>query len=80
MDDVGRLGAVARNGDRLATLRTLRDVLADSMDSSQDARSVAALSRQMTDVLAQIDDLTADADEKPQTKLDELLARRNKAG
>lgn len=51
------LEATARDGDRLRTLRALRDRLAREIDETRSARDVAALSRQLTEVLAEIDDL-----------------------
>ena len=46
-DDLGRLGRAVRTDDSLESLIELRNVLADAMDSSEDARSIAALSRQI---------------------------------
>lgn len=51
------LASAASGGDRLGTLRALRDRIAREIDTTQSARDVAALSRQLTDVLAQIEDL-----------------------
>jgi hypothetical protein len=51
------LEATARGGDRLATLRALRDRLAKEIDETRSARDVAALSRQLTEVLAEIEAL-----------------------
>ena len=61
---------------RLVGLVALRDVLARQIDEAQQARDVAALSRQFTDVLLQIDELQAPLVEKPLTALDELNKRR----
>ena len=54
--ELGRLGRAVRTEQTFESLIELRNVLADAMDSSEDARSIAALSRQMTEVLALIDE------------------------
>jgi hypothetical protein len=61
---------------RLAGLVALRDRLAREIDEAQQSRDVAALSRQFSDVLLQIDELEAPLVEKPLTALDELNKRR----
>jgi len=61
---------------RLAGLVALRDKLAAEIDTAEQSRDVAALSRQFTDVLLQIDELEAPTLEKPLTALDELNKRR----
>lgn len=61
---------------RLAGLIALRDRLALEIDSAAQSRDVAALSRQFSDVLLQIDELEAPLVEKPLTALDELNKRR----
>ena len=61
---------------RLAGLVALRDRLAREIDEAQQSRDVAALSRQFSDVLLQIDELEAPLQEKPLTALDELNKRR----
>ena len=61
---------------RLAGLVALRDRLAREIDSAEQSRDVAALSRQFSDVLLQIDELEAPMVEKPLTALDELNKRR----
>jgi hypothetical protein len=61
---------------RLAGLIALRDRLALEIDSAAQSRDVAALSRQFSDVLLQIDELEAPMLEKPLTALDELNKRR----
>lgn len=64
----------ATSGDRLATLRALRDKLAAEIDTCESGRDLAALSRQLTLVLGEIADLspTAEVD-----VVDEIAARRN---
>jgi hypothetical protein len=66
----------AASGDRLAALRDLRDLVARALVTTESARDVAALSRQMTDVLAQIEAVEKAAPEKKGTALDELQNRR----
>jgi hypothetical protein len=61
---------------RLAGLVALRDRLAAEIDTAEQSRDVAALSRQFSDVLLQIDELEAPMLEKPLTALDELNKRR----
>lgn len=66
-------GAAASN-DRLATLVALRNTLARSIDECESMRDLAALSRQMTDVLAQIDAVAPP--EQKGDAVDEIAARR----
>jgi hypothetical protein len=61
---------------RLAGLVALRDRLAREIDEARQSRDVAALSRQFSDVLLQIDELEEPLAEKPLTALDELNKRR----
>ena len=61
---------------RLHGLIALRDRLAQEIDTAEQSRDVAALSRQFSDVLLQIDELEAPTLEKPLTALDELNKRR----
>ena len=61
--ELGRLGRAVRTEQTFESLVELRNVLADAMDSSEDARSIAALSRQMTEVLALIDEARPPVDE-----------------
>lgn len=61
---------------RLQGLIALRDRLAREIDGAEKSRDVAALSRQFSDVLLQIDELEAPLLEKPLTALDELNKRR----
>lgn len=64
----------AVTGDRLTTLRALRDHLAAAIDGCDSMRDLAALSRQLADVVAQIDAL-----DPPKTEVspaDEVAQRR----
>ena len=79
--ELGRLGRAVRTEQTFESLIELRNVLADAMDSSEDARSIAALSRQMTEVLALIDEARPPVDEgKPLTVVEQLMERRKSAG
>jgi hypothetical protein len=62
---------------RLAGLVALRDRLAMELDSAEQSRDVAALSRQFSDVLLQIDELDVKpAADAPVSPLDEMRRRR----
>lgn len=61
---------------RLAGLIALRDRLAVEVDRCESARDVAALSRQFTDVLLQIDELSVNTESAPKTGKDMLEQRR----
>ena len=76
VSDSPSLVAAAASGDRAATLRALRDRLALEVETSNSARDVAALSRQLTDVLSLIEALPKPAEGTP---LDELTQRRGRA-
>lgn len=67
----------AVSSDRLAGLQALRDVLAQAIDSGPKPAELAALSRQLTDVLSQIEAVEKAQPEKKGTALDELTSRRS---
>lgn len=73
---VGVAGA-AGTGDRVAALRALRDRLAAEIDECDSARDLAALSRQLTDVLGQLAEFAPAVREV--SPLDELAERRRKS-
>jgi hypothetical protein len=50
------VASAAKTGDTLATLVALRDRLAQQLDETRSGRDTAALSRQLTLVLKQIED------------------------
>lgn len=75
----GGIAVVAATGDRLATLGALRDLLAREIQGCESSRDLAALSRQLTLVLADIEELAPPAAEKG-TPLDELRKRRAARG
>lgn len=70
-----RIAAIAAEGDRLATMRALRDRLAADLDDCASARDVAALSRQLSQALDIIDGLEAGR-KMARSPLDDLAARR----
>ena len=70
------LSEAAASGSRIDALRSLRSVLAESIDTCESARDLAALSRQLTDVLTQIEQAEKAAPAKKGTALDELENRR----
>lgn len=61
---------------RLAGLVALRERLAREIDTAEQSRDVAALSRQFTDVLLQIEELSTNAEAGPKTGKDMLEQRR----
>lgn len=75
----GGIAVVAAAGDRLVTLRALRDLLAREIEGCESPRDLAALSRQLTLVLADIEELAPPAEQKG-TPLDELRRRRSARG
>lgn len=79
-EEVGRLGKAVRSEDSLEALLELRNVLADAMDRSQDARSIAALSRQITEVLERIDKLRPEEEkgDRELTVVEQLMERRKR--
>lgn len=52
------LANVAASGEQLATLRALRDRLAEEIDLTKSARDVASLSKQLVEVLREIEELS----------------------
>lgn len=68
------LRTAAESGNRLETLRSLRDTLAGQIDACESGRDMAALSRQLTDVLSQIASLAPE--QKAGDPVDEIAARR----
>ncbi|WP_326600522.1 hypothetical protein [Rhodococcus sp. PD04] len=76
----GTLSAAVETDDRATILRALRLRLTKAIEESTSARDIAALSKQLLDVLAQLDALEgrtgAAAPERRSTPLDELNKRR----
>lgn len=71
-DTTPMVAPTAAKGDQLDTLIALRDRLAHELDVTRSARDVAALSRQLTEVLALIADL--DNTEEEHDELADLIA------
>lgn len=70
------LADVAAGGDRLVTLRRLRDELASMLDATSSAREWASLSQRFMDVLEQIATAEKPAPPAKGTGLDEFTRRR----
>ena len=71
------LSEVAAGGDRLVTLRALRDRLALDLDGCESKRDVASLSQRLMDVLEQIEAAEKAQPETKGTALDEIARRRS---
>lgn len=69
------LSEVAPTGNRLTTLETLRDKLADTIDKCDSLRDLAALTNRFQSVLAEIDELRPP--EKKGDVVDQIAERRN---
>lgn len=63
---------VAKTGNRLDTLRALRDYLARALDETASARDQASLAARLSDVLIQIQELTPPSEEE-RDDIDDLL-------
>jgi hypothetical protein len=70
------LASVASAGNRLTTLRALRDFLAEQLDACEAKRDAAALSQRLMDVLEQIADVEKAQPASEGTALDEFTRRR----
>ena len=73
------LAESARSGDRLATLCDLRDLLAEELETTGEARDVAALALRLTDVLAQIDAMPASRQVSAADEIAKKRAARRKS-
>lgn len=79
-----RIVDIAEKDERLATLKALRQKIAETLDKSDSGRDVASLALQMQKVLIQIEELELEADDDDE--LDEIIeqhreqrVRRNKS-
>lgn len=54
---MGRLTQAAKSGNRRAILETLRDELAKAIEMTESGRDIAALSRRLLEVTAELDGL-----------------------
>ena len=64
-----------RTGDRRAALVALRDAVAETIDAKDSARDIAALSKRLMEVMAEIDALP-----DPESEASPLDAARKKRG
>ncbi len=74
------LEEAAASGDRLTSLKSLRDVLARQIDSCESNRDLAALSNRFMDALASIAEIEGSSVPKtvdaPVSSVDEFTSRR----
>jgi len=70
------LRSTAEQGNRLETLRVLRDSIAADIDACESLRDKATLSQRLMDALVQIEALEADQPATKGTVLDEVSTRR----
>lgn len=68
---------IAENGDRLATLKELRTVLAQTITSTSSARETSALALQLRLVLAEIDEIEK-GQQPDDGELAQFLREKNK--
>lgn len=64
-----------RTNDRRAALVALRDAVAETIDAKDSARDIAALSKRLMEVMAEIDALP-----DPEAEADPVEAMRKKKG
>lgn len=64
-----------RTGDRRTALVALRDAVAETIDAKDSARDIAALSKRLMEVMAEIDALP-----DPEAEASPLDVARNKRG
>lgn len=76
MSEPEGLAGVAKEGNKLGTLRALRDRLATDLDECDSARDVAALSQRLMDVLAQIEAAEKAQPEAKGTTRDDVARKR----
>ncbi len=74
------LANIARQGDRVAILKALRDRLADDLDNAEEPRDVAALALRLSDVLAQIDAMPTSEKVSRADEIADRRAARRRAG
>lgn len=71
---MGKIEKAVKTGDRLDTLRALRELLAARLDACDSNRDIAALSRQLVQVTAEIDEI----EKESETTITSLDAFRKK--
>lgn len=74
--------SAARSESRRDSLVAMRDVLAAAVDGCDSMRDLPALTRQLSDVLRQLEEIAAAGPKTPEVRspLDELNARRAARG
>lgn len=70
------LTEAAASGDRLEALRSLRDVLAEAINNTSSGRDIASLSKQMADVLAQIEECENGKPSEQESVFDVIIRSR----
>lgn len=75
MEDPTILSA-AKSGNQLETLKTLRDKLAQTLDSTQSARDIAPLAKRFADTLEEIARLEKEQSKGAGTVIGEILEGR----
>lgn len=74
---MGNLVEAAKSGDKRATLIALRDKLAETIDNCESGRDMAANSKRLMEVMAELESLP-DPSEIKISKHDRLKERREK--
>lgn len=74
---MGNLVEAAKSGDKRATLIALRDKLAETIDNCESGRDMAANSKRLMEVMAELESLP-DPSEIKVSKHDRLKERREK--
>lgn len=74
-----KIAPAVKSGDRADALRALRDRLADEIDATESARDLAALSRQLHDVLDAIEALPSGEEASPSAQIEQRRADRRAA-
>ena len=78
---MGYLHEAVVENDRRATLVALRDTIATTIDKSESGRDIAALSKRLMEVMAEIESLPDEsADKTPLEKEQERVRRRSRDG
>lgn len=59
---MGKIENAVKDGDRIGTLYALRELLAERLDNCDSNRDIAALSRQLMQVSAEIDEIEKESE------------------
>lgn len=68
----------ADQGDKIQTLKALRHKLAETIEQSDSGRDIAALSRQLREVMEEIETLERETSNAKITALDRVRAKHGK--